>query len=105
MAGTIGRGFDAYLKLVDRIKIRLCNLADKPQAAADEVFGLALTLCPPDHLVTKHWWEALMIMHSKQMSDVSRRVRHLVFKASSICERNENNRVTRVVNLSCFCYS
>ena len=79
------------------------DLADEPQAAAAEVFGLALTLCPPDRLVTKHWWKALM--HSKQMGDVSRRVRHLVSKTSSICERNENNRVTRVVNLSCFCHS
>ena len=96
----IGRGFDAHnYNLVDRIKIRLGRRAPSRRRRA---FGLALTSCPPDHLVTKHWWKALM--HSKQMGDVSRRVRHLVFEASSIRERNENNRVTRVVNLSCFCH-
>ena len=58
------------------------TLADDLQAAADEVFGFALTLCPPDHLVTIHGWKALM--HSKQMGYVSRRVHHLVLWPSSI---------------------
>ena len=73
------------------------DLADDPRAAADEVFGLALTLGPPDHLVTIHGWKALM--HSKQMGYVSRRVHHLVLWAN-----NENNRVTRVMNLDTFCH-
>ena len=51
------------------------DLADEPQAAADEVLGLALMLCPPDHLVIELWWKALM--HNKQMGDVKLRVRHL----------------------------
>ena len=59
------------------------DLADGPQAAADEVLGLALTLGPPDHLVTIHGWKALM--HSKQMGHVSRRVHHLLLWPSSIC--------------------
>ena len=56
------------------------DLAVELQAAADEVFGLALTLCPRDHLVTIHGWKALM--HSKQMGYASRRVYHLVLWAS-----------------------
>ena len=58
------------------------DLADGPQAAADEVFGFALMLCPRDHLVTIHGWKALM--HSKQMGHVGRRVHHLVLWTSSI---------------------
>ena len=58
------------------------DLAAELQAAADEVFGLALTLGPPDHLVTIHRWKALM--HNNQMGYVSRRVHHLVLWASSI---------------------
>ena len=58
------------------------TLADDLQAAADEVFGLALTLGPPDHLVTIHGWKALM--HSKQTGNLPRRTRHLVLWASSI---------------------
>ena len=46
------------------------DLAVELQAAADEVFGLALTLCPRDHLVTIHRWKALM--HSKQTVLLSR---------------------------------
>ena len=59
------------------------DLADDSQAAADQVSGFALTLCPRDHLVTIHGWKALM--HSKQMGHVSRRVHHLVLWPSSIC--------------------
>ena len=41
------------------------DLADGSQAAAAEVFGLALTLCPRDHPITTHGRKALT--HSKQM--------------------------------------
>ena len=76
------------------------DLAAELQAAADEVFGLALTLCPRDHLVTIHRWKALM--HSKQMGYGSRRVHHLVLWSEQHLKRNENNRVTRVVNSDTF---
>ena len=76
------------------------DLADGSQAAADEVFGLALTLCPRDHLTIIHGREALV--HSKQI-DYDPWVTHrLVLLASSICERNENKLVTRVVNMTRF---
>ena len=75
-------------------------LADDPQAAAAEVFGLVFTLCPRDHLITIHGRKALT--HSKQMGYGPWVAHHLVLWASSICETNENNRVTRVVNMTRF---
>ena len=77
------------------------DLADEPKAAADEVFGLALTLCPPDHLVTKQWWKVLM--HNKLMGDAKLRARKLLFEASSIREKNENKRVTSIPGMEICC--
>ena len=75
-------------------------MADEPQAAADEVFSLALTLCPRDHLTTIHGRKALV--HSKQMGYAPWAAHCPVLFVSSICERNDNNRVTRVVNMTRF---
>ena len=82
-------------------------LVDDPQAAADEVFAWHLRCV---HRIT--WSPNISrkaLMHSKRYTDVRREsegaILALMFKASSICERNENNRVTRVVNLSYFGHS